>query len=203
MPPNVLKIAGAQFLPKTPRSAPRLTIVGKEADNELFTPKAIIDWMPPIDLDVSWSPHCNVRPKYAMTIDDNALNLSWNHPDIHVIWMNPPYQNLRAWLAKAAAASMMAPYPMVICLVQAKPGERWFVDDVWPVMATVAFLKGRIVHDRPPWMGKSTPGTFNSCLAIFCEDMERVKAVQRQVADRARGHRNEPARWVWREREEP
>lgn len=174
--------------------AVRKTIIGKEPDNELYTPRFVMDWLPPVDLDPSWCPHAVTWPRYYYDIHSNGLDSAnpWNADDVQVIFSNPPYQDLLLWIHRMVEAAHHPTRPQVWAFLQAKPGETPWKHYIWPHAYAVGFLPGRIKHGRPPGAGKEVTGTFNSALVLWDLDAERAEGSIRQVLELSSGHKHAP-----------
>lgn len=180
----------------------RRTIIGKVANDELFTPEFLIDWLPPIDLDPCWSYFSHVRPRVAYyDITTDGLHSPWGLPGVRFVFVNPPYSDMVGWLTKCAYEAASNPGMVVCALVPAKPGENAWHTQVWPYATGakyVGFLRGRLKHTTMPGI-LSVSGTFGSSLLSFGA-LEDVLPIVADVALRARGHKHEP---VWVRREDP
>lgn len=170
----------------------RKTILNREPDNELYTPQCVLDWLPfRPDLDPAWSWQSNVLPKYYFDKETDGLKSSWNIPDVKHVWINPPYEDIQVWIRKCANEATEG--RVVIALIQSKPGERAWMDSIWPRARSVGFLKGRLKHDRPFCL-PSQAGTFGSALVLWGSP-EDCDPIVEQIKQRAKGHKHEPV-WV-------
>jgi hypothetical protein len=59
-----------------------------------------------------------------------------------MVWMNPPYSNIRAWLAR------LADHGNGIALVFARTETAAFHEHVWPHASALLFLRGRLRFHR-------------------------------------------------------
>ena len=98
----------------------------------------------------------------------DALTQDWNvgYPP-WACWMNPPYSQCRAFIAKAAEEARKG--CTVVALVPARTDTRWFHADVWDREAhrprpnvEVRFLKGRLTFG-----GASAGAPFPSVVIVF------------------------------------
>lgn len=73
------------------------------------------------------------------TIRDNGLMLPWEGQ----VFLNPPYSNIRPWLARLAA------HGRGLALVFAKTDTAAFAQYVWPRANALLFIAGRLSFFRP------------------------------------------------------
>ena len=110
-----------------------------------------------------------------------SLTLPWRstgasngivRPKAPVVWLNPPYSQCYAFLAKAALEREAG--CTVVCLVPSRTDTKWWHDFVWDATThqprpgvSVRFVKGRIkfhsAHSSAP---------FPSTIIIFTPDVE-------------------------------
>jgi len=93
-----------------------------------------------------------------VTPEQDALRQPWDTLG-KVIFMNPPYSQIKTWMSRAFQASM---YATVVCLVPARTDTFWFHEYVWKPKASVEFFKGRITFENAK---QGAP--FPSCLVIY------------------------------------
>jgi phage N-6-adenine-methyltransferase len=161
------------------------TIAGHEHDDQMYTPQFVLDWLGPIDLDPCWDERSLVRPQFYIDERGNGLAYGWDVEGL--TFVNPPYSEQARWIAKCAEEG--AKGRKVVALVQAKPGERVWMEHVWPTAEIVAVLKGRLTFVRPEGI-KSQSATFNSALVWW----GAVDGLWQAARERASGHKHEP---VW------
>jgi phage N-6-adenine-methyltransferase len=89
------------------------------------------------------------------TPEDDGLRQRWEG----VAWMNPPYSDVKTWIAKAYAESRKG--ATVVCLVPSRTDTAWFHDFVMPYAET------RFVRGRLKFGGSRNSAPFPSMLAIF------------------------------------
>lgn len=143
--------------------------------DELYTPRQVLDLLPPIDLDPCANPGRTVpaRVHYVGAEGQNGLELPW----FGVVFLNPPYSagNQRAWARRALDAVQSGECDAVIGLFQARPGAAYWRELIWP-HAYVGFWPGRISFDGP---GGPTgaAGRFDSALVLWeCSAWDGVDA---------------------------
>ena len=163
------------------------TIAGNDADDQMFTPQFVLDWLGPIDLDPCWDPRSNVMPRHYMDASMNGLAYEWDVDGL--VFVNMPYSEQARWIEKCADQGNKG--RKVVALVQAKPGERVWAEHVWPFAKVVAFLRGRLTFGRPEGL-KSQSGTFNSALVWWGP----VDGLWEPARERAQGHKNAPVVWL-------
>jgi phage N-6-adenine-methyltransferase len=103
----------------------------------------------------------------------DALTVSWGS---EVVWLNPPYSEARAFMAKARKEAKAG--ATVVCLVPARTDTQWFHKSVWDRFTNapypnveIRFLKGRLKF------GNGTGSApFPSMLVIF-----RPSAIRKSV----------------------
>lgn len=102
------------------------------------------------------------------TFFGNALNGPWDIAAGHSVWLNLPYSQCRAFMAKAATEAA-AHGCTVVCLVPSRTDTRWWHEHVWDTAqhrpragVEVRFLRGRLKF------GSSTAGApFPSVIVVF------------------------------------
>jgi phage N-6-adenine-methyltransferase len=131
------------------------------------------------NLDVAAS-HRNAKCARYYTLEDgdDGLDLPW----LGRVWCNPPYSDLRAWVAKAWDAWGGSPRigqpEVIVMLVPANRTEQgWWQDLVEPWRdgrepespLRVEFLRGRMRFDRPNAVigPKGDRPPFGCCLLIW------------------------------------
>ena len=100
----------------------------------------------------------------------DALQVEWITFDRRRIFLNPPYSQVRAFMAKAANAVKNSwSFGVVVCLVPARTDTRWWHEYVWNSVqhrprlgVEVRFIKGRLKFGDAK---ASAP--FPSALVIF------------------------------------
>lgn len=160
------------------------------ASDEFYTPRAIIDALPPIDLDPFSPPHRPVPAKAYCVGDEggDGFAVDWRG----VVWANPPYSrgNLPAFAGKAVAEVASGRASIVIGLIPAKPGSRYWHDHILG-MARVGYVRGRIAfhdaHGQPfrDAKGNAQAGKFDSAFVLWSRDSRLVARVMSDLDARS------------------
>jgi site-specific DNA-methyltransferase (adenine-specific) len=74
------------------------------------------------------------------------------------VFMNPPYSDIRAWMAHAHRQSLAG--ATVVCLVPARTDTRWFHESA--VGHEIRFIKGRLKFG-----GAQASAPFPSCIVVM------------------------------------
>ena len=101
----------------------------------------------------------------------DGLTASWRGERV---WCNPPYSDLRAWVAKAWAEHHAGCQVIVMLAPANRTEQQWWQDLVEKFRdrgsgLTVRFLRGRQRFDRPGWTkpAKGDRPPFGLCLLIW------------------------------------
>ena len=139
----------------------------KDVKDDWETPRKIFSYYGEphyLNLDVCAS-NDNAKCANYYSINENGLEQEWNGR----VWMNPPYSNVRAWVAKAFRSRNYC--DIIVCLLPAKTDTQWFHSFVYR-KAALTFIKGRVVFeykgekfDRP---------TFPSMIAVYRPDKNLI-----------------------------
>lgn len=110
----------------------------------------------------------NAKCERFYTLEDDGLTQPWNGR----VWCNPPYSQIREWVAKAWAESDDA--ELIVMLLPANRTEQgWWQDLVEPYRDTallrVEFLRGRqrFVLPGAEEIGPNERPPFGCCLLIW------------------------------------
>ncbi len=107
----------------------------------------------PFTLDVAATPGNAVCDSY-FTVEIDGLTQEWTG----VVWCNPPYSNVGAWVEKAHRSAEQG--ATVAVLIPARTDTRWWHQ--WAVQAEIRFLQGRL-----KFSGAQTGAPFPSALLVF------------------------------------
>jgi hypothetical protein len=174
--------------------APLVAVVdlctGESASDEFYTPRAIVDALPPIDLDPFSPPHRPVpaREHCVGAEGGDGFALVWRG----VVFGNPPYSsgNLPRFCRKARFEVESGSASLVIGLIPAKPGAGYWHDHVHGI-ARVGYVRGRILfHDRAgePFKdakGRVQSGKFDSAFVLWSLDADAIARTQSELDARS------------------
>ncbi len=101
-------------------------------------------------------------------LPDALALVEWGRPySPQTIWLNPPYSQCRAFVAKAAEQARKG--NTVVCLVPSRTDTRWWHESVWDrrfhqpyVGVEVRFIRGRLKFG-----GATSGAPFPSAVVIF------------------------------------
>ncbi len=116
-----------------------------ETTNSWITPDDIFTQLDKefhFTLDVA-ADDINTKCKTYFTEKSNGLLQSWNN---HICWMNPPYDNIEAWMRKALIEKLINRVTTV-CLLPARTDVKWFWNYVID-HAEIRLIKGRLKFTR-------------------------------------------------------
>jgi phage N-6-adenine-methyltransferase len=115
--------------------------------------------------------HENAKCDRYFTRDDDGLAMAWTGQRV---WVNPPFSDLNAWVAKASLEA--ARCPVIVMLVPASRTEQaWWQDHIEPHRdrpgspLRVEFLRGRrrFVRAGAESIGPNERPPFGCCLLIW------------------------------------
>lgn len=111
---------------------------------------------------------------YALTADDDGLQAKWllEGGGTGLVYVNPPYSQMKAWAAKIAEESARCE---IVSLIAARPDSRWFDELVWQTAGAVCFWKGRL-----RFVGAEHSAPFPSAVVYHGP---RVRRFERAFAD--------------------
>lgn len=123
--------------------------------------------MGPIGLDPATAPENPTCARVFYTEAQDGLSQPWRvlRPG-EIIFMNPPYDKVKLWMAAIAAARTEA-----LALVPARPDTRWFFDNVWDAADAVCFWKGRL-----RFVGAEASAPFPSAVVYYGERIDAFDA---------------------------
>lgn len=122
------------------------------------------------DIDVAATRE-NSKCEEFYTEDTNALTWPWSLSMARgyqpVCWMNPPYSQVRQFIAKAADEARNG--CTVVCLIPSRTDTRWWHEHVWDGEkhqprpgVEVRFIKGRLKFG-----GSKNSAPFPSAIVVF------------------------------------
>ena len=161
------------------------------ASDEWYTPRWVLDLVPAAALDPCWCEASNVQALAQLDLrrGQDGLAEHWGDHLVgldlkgRVVWVNPPYSDCAAWMAKCAAEGERLPIP-VVAFVPAKSGEAYWFRTVWGRAVWVVLLRGRVAFDTVAGRAKS-PGSFTSAFVCWGRP-ELAQAVLATLQERAR-----------------
>ena len=154
--------------------------------DEWFTPKWILDILPPIRFDPCYSPSSNVAPDFWLDTrrGHDGLTQAWGgaadlwKPD-GIAFCNPPYSDCASWVAKCQQESLALPRP-VVALVPCYAGDKYWHRHVWGKAAWVAIIEGRVRFDTPLGPAKDS-ASFTSALVCWAQPEAAIQ-VAREIS---------------------
>lgn len=152
-----------------------LETVTSSASDEWPTPQWLVGQCAaefgPFDTDPAATAHSAQAPAFY-TIDDDGLSQSWKGR----VWMNPPYSNVGAWMAKARAEVEVGNAELVVCLVPARVDARWYR------AATAAASVVRVLPQRVKFGGCKDSAPFPSAVIVLGSDGKRHGVMPKRCA---------------------
>jgi formate dehydrogenase maturation protein FdhE len=106
------------------------------------------------------------------TLEDDGLVQPWKGR----VWMNPPYSQVGAWMAKARAEVDAGNAELVVCLVPARVDARWYR------AATGAASVVRVLPQRVKFGGCTDSAPFPSAVIVLGDDGKRHGAHPKRCA---------------------
>lgn len=116
----------------------------------------------PMDLDPCSNPSSIVpaRRTYDLRRGEDGLALPWTKPDVpQTVYVNPPFDELRAWAAKAKAEAELG--AEILFLLPARTDTRAWHEHV-STASVVLFWRGRLT-----FLGGEHPAPFPVALAYW------------------------------------
>ena len=138
------------------------------------TPKDFYDLLNSVwgfTLDVACLEDSALCTKY-FTPDDDGLVQDWGK---EICWMNPPYNDIKSWCAKAQDAYLKG--ATVVGLIPARTDTKAFHDHIVQDCSCICFVKGRLKFYNGGDTLNSAP--FPSMLFILDKDLttEKIKVL--------------------------
>lgn len=112
------------------------------------------------------STHENALCSHHYTIVENGLSKDWGD---NVVFMNPPYSNVAAWMKKAYQSSRNG--ATVVSLIPARTDTNF-----WHEFATKGEI--RLIRGRLKFSGSRTSAPFPSAIVIFRPPTYSLSAVE-------------------------
>lgn len=110
--------------------------------DDYLTPRELVAALGPFDLDVSASV-AQPWPTAAVmwTVREDGMSREWPRGDL--IWMNPPYSEIEAWMQR------LADHGNGVALVFNRSDTKWFHRTVWKRADAVFSFAGRLFFHLP------------------------------------------------------
>jgi len=119
------------------------------------------------------STHENAKCKRHYTAEENGLLQSWRD---EIVFMNPPYSNIPAWLGKAKHESLTK-NAIVVAILPCDTSTGWFHDYIWFGIegehTTQIGVQLRFPRGRFKFGGYTTSPQFATIIAVFKNDLAR------------------------------
>jgi site-specific DNA-methyltransferase (adenine-specific) len=122
-------------------------------------------------LDAACLPNSALCKKYY-TPEDDSLVQDWG---TEIVWLNPPYNDLKTWLSKAVDAYQNG--ATVVTLVPSRTDTHAFQLYAAKECSCICFIKGRLKFydpNRDPNI-KQESAPFPSCLIVLDRDLTQAK----------------------------
>lgn len=131
----------------------KLAPLMSSAKQDWQTPEHVLEivrQIGPIGLDVATSPDNPCRAERFFTEADDGLAQPWNVDDGQVIWMNPPYDDLKTWSKRWRDSAVLSGNQRhCLALTPARTDTRWF-QTMLGGSAAVCFAIGRLTFKGAP-----------------------------------------------------
>lgn len=122
-------------------------------------------------LDAACIPSSALCTKY-FTPDDNSLIQDWG---TEIVWLNPPYDDLKTWLSKATDAYNKG--ASVVLLVPSRTDTQAFQNYAAKMCSCVCFIKGRLKFADPTKREgeQKNSAPFPSCIIVLDRNLTQEK----------------------------
>lgn len=159
------------------------------ASDEWYTPRWLLDWVPPVGFDPCWAPESNVRPAVGWDVRSghNGLLEPWPEDVPGIVFVNPPYSDCASWVAKCQREADRL-QRVVVALVPGYAGDQYWHRHVWGRACWVGFIAGRIRFDTLGGQRAKDAASFTSALVCW-GPADAAGTVLRTVRERAAGQR--------------
>lgn len=154
--------------------------------DEWYTPRWLLDWLPPVSFDPCWSPESSVRPALGWDVRTGRDGLAEPWPEHGgLAFVNPPYSDCASWVAKCQReAARLELDGAVVALVPGYAGDQYWHRHVWGHARWVGFIAGRIRFDTVGGQRARDAASFTSALVCW-GDAQTADTVLRTVRERA------------------
>lgn len=126
--------------------------------DEWFTPQTFFDEINKefnFTLDAAATKE-NTKCKRFFNIDNNGLEQDWSG---EVVWLNPPYSNIKLWVEKAYNESLKG--TKIVLLIPVRSDTKYFHSFIYG-KAKLRFIKGRL-----KFSDSKNSAPFPSMLVIY------------------------------------
>lgn len=104
-----------------------------------------------IGWDLAAAPGHEVGPiGRSFTKEDNSLERDWNMDIWTVVWLNPPFANIRPWVKKLDEECQHLPR-WTLCLLPASMGSHWWSDHVLGKCIALGVTRMTFVGSTAPY----------------------------------------------------
>lgn len=132
-----------------------------------LTPENVVKAVGPFDLDPCAAPAprpwATAKVHYDVTQGQDGLALPWDG----MVWLNPPYSDVEAWVRK------LADHGHGVALTFARTSSEWFAKEVFDRAAGLYFLQPHLYFHTPDGRRASHNGGAPSVLTAYGEDALR------------------------------
>ena len=132
-----------------------------------LSPQAVVKAVGPFDLDPCAAPSPRPWPTaarhYDITQGQDGLALPWDG----MVWLNPPYSDVEAWVRK------LADHGHGVALTFARTSSEWFAKEIFDRAAGLYFLQPHLHFHHADGRRASHNGGAPSVLTAYGEDALR------------------------------
>lgn len=132
-----------------------------------LSPEGVVKAVGPFDLDPCAAPAprpwATAAKHYDITQGQDGLALPWDG----MVWLNPPYSDVEAWVRK------LADHGHGVALTFARTSAQWFAKEVFDRAAGLYFLQPHLYFHHPDGTRAGSNGGAPSVLTAYGEDALR------------------------------
>ncbi len=101
----------------------------------------------------------------------DGLSRPWTGPDLKrgVVYMNPPYADVAAWVARASSEAWAG--AEVVALIPARPDTKYWHNEIFKFANAICFWRGRIT-----FVGAPHAAPFPSAVVYWGPNLRRFEA---------------------------
>jgi len=162
------------------------------ASDEWYTPAWLAAWLPSVGFDPCRAAGSAVQAVTWLDVRDGADGLAdaWPiGPELDgskIAFVNPPYSNCAAWVAKCRQEHDRTG-ATIVALVPCYAGDKYWHRNVWGVARWIGVIAGRVRFDTNNGRAKDA-ASFTSCLICWGTADNAGAALQAIRANRARAN---------------